>query len=259
MIDFDVTWNYPTEPQLAALDFAYRALGIRRPEPKLPFDHHFLVTYQALGRSLAVDVGILSGAVFRLNEYDYAELITLASKSLWYTQAKQWAEHPPENVPETWRDACVFIVNVVDLGYDAESKKWWDLGKLDERYVESGRLLLLDFKYMLTQYRRNRMDIVSRGFEAFIDLICDKPWISRFRKKLRDNMPYQAAKCIKPDCPNLVAPAGKEPQEGHFKNYRGTGACQKGHNSYQCPQCKAPHSYASGIGKKHLENAQASQ
>lgn len=61
-------------------------------------------------------------------------------------------------------------------------------------------------------------------------------------------------KCIKPECVNLVAPVGtKKVQPGVCKNYRATGACQKGHNIYQCSKCEVPHSYVSGIGKAHLE------
>lgn len=62
---------------------------------------------------------------------------------------------------------------------------------------------------------------------------------------------YVPAKCIKPGCDNLVAPVGAAPAAGHFKNYRGTGACQKGHNGYTCSICQRPHSYTSAIGIKH--------
>ncbi|NIV30360.1 MAG: hypothetical protein GWN58_12955, partial [Anaerolineae bacterium] len=39
----------------------------------------------------------------------------------------------------------------------------------------------------------------------------------------------------------------------HYKNYRGTGACQRGHNSYFCTRCNTPHSYTSKTGKAHYE------
>lgn len=69
----------------------------------------------------------------------------------------------------------------------------------------------------------------------------------------RPQFPYEPTRCINPECYNLVAPVGTEPAPGHFKNYRGTGACRKGHNAYFCTVCKAPHSYVSGIGKEHYE------
>lgn len=65
---------------------------------------------------------------------------------------------------------------------------------------------------------------------------------------------YTPTKCIKPDCENLVAPPGISPREGHYKNYRGTGACQKGHNAYRCSRCGVPHSYASKIGQQHYKH-----
>jgi len=62
---------------------------------------------------------------------------------------------------------------------------------------------------------------------------------------------YEPAECICPTCDNLVAPKGIKPREGHFRNYRGTGACCRGHASYFCTKCNRPHSHASKIGKKH--------
>jgi len=61
------------------------------------------------------------------------------------------------------------------------------------------------------------------------------------------------AECIHPDCHNLIAPRGIKPREGHFKNYRGLGACQRGHQSYYCTKCKKPHSHTSKVGKAHFE------
>ena len=62
---------------------------------------------------------------------------------------------------------------------------------------------------------------------------------------------YEPTECIHPECHSLVAPPGIEPREGHFKNYRGTGACCRGHNSYFCTKCNRPHSHASKIGRQH--------
>ncbi|NIV31246.1 MAG: hypothetical protein GWN58_17650, partial [Anaerolineae bacterium] len=35
---------------------------------------------------------------------------------------------------------------------------------------------------------------------------------------------YEPTECIHPECQNLVAPTRIKPREGHYKNYRGTGA-----------------------------------
>jgi len=62
---------------------------------------------------------------------------------------------------------------------------------------------------------------------------------------------YEPTECIHPECKNLVGPTGIKPREGHHKNYRGTGACRQGHNSYFCTKCQAPHSFVSKIGRRH--------
>jgi hypothetical protein len=208
-----------------------------------------MVTHTAIGRSLAVDAGIYHGAAFVIDEYDIAENIITAKDSLWYVQAQKWITKPPCEVPETFTAACQFIVDVVNLGY--ADNVWWDLSKMDAGKVAMGRLLTLDLLQMIRQIRHNSLIVISRGFELFAQIVCDKAWRDKVRKVARATQPYMANKCIKPECNNLVAPVGMKPQEGHFRNYRGTGACAKEHANYLCAKCNAPHSYASGVGKKH--------
>ena len=65
--------------------------------------------------------------------------------------------------------------------------------------------------------------------------------------------PYKPTKCIKPDCNNLVAPISTPPDDGHFKNYRSTGACEKSHSTYFCGRCGKVHSYTTRVGVAHYE------
>lgn len=89
---------------------------------------------------------------------------------------------------------------------------------------------------------------------AEIDPEYRKEWLAIKRKvKAKIGEEYEPAPCVHPNCDNLVAPKGIKPRDGHFKNYRATGACQRGHNSYFCTKCKGPHSHSSKTGKGHFE------
>lgn len=236
-MEYDVTWRNPSEAQLAALDYACKALGTKPLKERGVITHHFMVQSEAIGRALMVDSGVAykSG----MSEYDYAEIILLAEHSLWYVECK--------NKADKW-NACKFIMDVVSLGY--RDGKWWDLSRLDEQTVKNG---VASLKILGLAIRNVGSPFTSHGFLPVIDLILGKNWLTKTRQQIREKLPYKSTKCIKPDCENMVAPIGIKPQGEDFKNYRGTGACQQGHNGYKCSKCDAPHSYASGIGKEHLK------
>jgi hypothetical protein len=124
-----------------------------------------------------------------LTEFETAEMMCLANKSLWYTQAKSWAKEPPANVKDEsakfWQEACQFIVDVVDMGYDEELDIMWPVSKMEsEKELAAKLLILMDFGVMLEQYRQRSLDIVSRGFDAFIDIICGIGWEKQYKKFL---------------------------------------------------------------------------
>ena len=147
-MNIDLTWEHPDEEQNAALELAMkRKIG-------------------------------------GLTEFQTAEFIITADKSLWYSQAKAWSEKPPEKVAVTWQMACVVIVDIVDSGYNAEKKMWWDMTSWDKKTLFTNMVLLADLGMMLKQYRRDRMDAVSRGFECFIEFVLGKGWERRFSKIL---------------------------------------------------------------------------
>jgi hypothetical protein len=235
-MEYDVTWRNPSVEQLAALEYACKALGTKPLKERGVITHHFMVKSEAIGRSLMVDSGVAykSG----MSEYDYAELILLAEHSLWYVECK--------NKADRW-SACKFILDVVSLGY--KDGKWWDLSRMDEQVVKDG---VASLKILGLAIRNVGSPFTSQGFLPVIDLILGKNWLAKTRQQIREKLPYVATKCIKPDCENMVAPVGIKPQAGHFKNYMATGACVKGHNVFTCSKCNKPHSYTSGVGKEHI-------
>lgn len=186
-ISFDFTWKEPTERQIKALEYVYNALGIKHQELPNGITHHMLVSQRAMGRALAVDAGVYDGFVHKQTEYDLAELMLLSDKSLWYTQAKSWAEKKPDFAPITWQAACKFIVRIIDLGYDEENKTWWNLEKLNlsQSQLQFQYLLLMDLANMLKQIRGKSLNIYSKGFELFISLIVTKKKISEIKKAIR--------------------------------------------------------------------------
>lgn len=214
-MDIDFAWADPTEAQNVALDIAMK----QKPRG--------------------------------LTEFQAAEFICLADSSLWHVQAKSWAKDPP-NIGEAavvWREACRTIANIVDLGYDGRRKTWWPLAKLGtESEIAAKMLILMDFGMMLQQYRRQSLDVVSRGFEVFLDIVLGKGWEKRFRRFLKEKAEGvapkqpQAASCINPFC-DLVVDRGR----------RRSGACSQAHLRYYCSKCRCWHHWGTKIAADHQE------
>ena len=129
-----------------------------------------------------------------LTEFQGAEFIILARYSLWYTQAKKWTETPPDKlnpiVQGIWKVACQFIIKTVDSGYDAKAKTWWNVAKMDRKDFMKKAILLMDFGQMVEQYRRQSLDVISTGFEIFIDIVCGKGWERRFKSIVKELPSY---------------------------------------------------------------------
>jgi hypothetical protein len=211
-MDIDFTWANPTEAQNVALDIAIK----QKP--------HTLTEFQA------------------------AEFICMADSSLWYTQAKSWAEKPPiaGNSTIAWRAACKIILNIVDLGYDEQQKTWWPMTKLgtaDE--IATKMLILMDFGMMLKQYRQQSMAIVSTGLEVFLDIVLGNNWEKKFKKILAEKAAPKQPKirpCINPFC-DLEVDTVK----------RKSGACSQEHLRYYCSKCKRWHHWGTKIADQHKE------
>ena len=145
MVEWDMTWANTTPAQDAALDIAMKQ------------------------------------KVRGLTEFQVAELILTADRSLWYTQAKNWSEKPPDigEAQPIWQAACKAIIEIVDLGYDEEAKMWWPLKNIDK--AKTKMLLLMDFGFMLEQYRQSSWNIISQGFEPFLEIVCGYDYRTRLK------------------------------------------------------------------------------
>lgn len=126
--------------------------------------------------------------VKELSQMEVVDFILLSNKSFWYHQAVNWAATPPEACKDEftkaqWCTACWIIKETVEWGYNKDSGKWWDRQATlprDELLAEI--LVLSDFGIMLENYRNNSMDIISRGFEVFIEIMNGKDWKKKFLK-----------------------------------------------------------------------------
>ncbi|NIV30361.1 MAG: hypothetical protein GWN58_12960, partial [Anaerolineae bacterium] len=125
-MDFDITWKEPTEAQVAALEHACRCLGGKWEEFPEPHTWHHLVVARSEHRAHMVDGGHYD---YVLDDFDLAEMIATADRSLWYTQAKTWRQAPPTEYGESYQKitqlASAFVCRVVEWGY--RDGKWWDL------------------------------------------------------------------------------------------------------------------------------------
>jgi len=252
MEEIDFTWKTPSAQQLSALRLACRSQGLPVPSG---VDHHQIMMSEAMFMEMMISSGKNYSGI---SPYQIAELIMMSKSSLWYSLATIWQTVPPSKMSDRERSicmsACKIITDIVDsVGYDVESDTWWNTKNLPYNQ-DALRLVLSAFGEILRHYSQNSLEIISSGFYIFISIICDKNWTARIRKQIRQAQTYVSAKCICPECYNMVAPVGVSPQNGDYKNYRGTGACQKGHNGYHCSKCNAPHSYSTKIGVSHLTN-----
>lgn len=142
-----------------------------------------------------------------LTETMFAEWLISAPESLWYLQAADWANNPPDILKDerariVFRQGCELIVKIVDLGYDEASGEWWSLRKLwpTDADASVGILILMDTATMLEQLKdipiwpeeAKQMDgllrayyqpsflIASAGFWVFFSLVCGPRWRQRF-------------------------------------------------------------------------------
>lgn len=122
-----------------------------------------------------------------LTEIQTAEWIMDAHASLWYLQAAAWADEPPRDVVEDVRPffqaGCRYVVQVVDLGYDAEARAWWPHRKLWPAEAEWGGVLLvlMDLGLVMRRLSERQDAIVSAGFGIFLSIVCGPRWAQRRR------------------------------------------------------------------------------
>jgi hypothetical protein len=129
-----------------------------------------------------------------------AEWVMMAKESLWYLQAARWIESPPLGVDERsrpfFRAGCALLVEIVDLGYDADLDEWWPVRKLwptDNDFM-APLLTLMDLGVMVKRlpnvgmrvrgYDGPVFPVVSSGFLVFVGLICGPRWEQRYESLL---------------------------------------------------------------------------
>jgi len=92
-MEYDYSWRNPTEAQLAAWEKACDALGVCKKDREWMREHHHTtMMIEVSRRAYAVDAEIYRGPAHAMTPYTLAEMILQADSSLWYTQAKGWAD-----------------------------------------------------------------------------------------------------------------------------------------------------------------------
>jgi hypothetical protein len=270
-MEFDITWKNVSEAQAAALE------------------HVTKHARKWLDSQKMFPGGLEGEFVSPLTEFDLAEMMCMGKNSFWYSQARSWAEGgtvPVENLRDVFKLAGEAIVKLVDLGYS--NGKWYDASQVwDNTSVLALHLAaIVEVARVISTIRGRTLTVYSNFFEilpylmipgldvknavkaigasdagagavvAMIKALYDPEFKKQVDKAVRAAKAkraetYEPTECIHPECHNLVAPPGIKPREGHYKNYRGTGACRKGHNAYHCTKCGQPHSFVSKIGQAH--------
>jgi len=285
--EWDQTWKHPTQMQLDALRHVMKCNGHSKVqiERGLAADHSMNVRLNGIGKIAAVE----ADRNYQLDEYDQAEAMLLAKHSLWYSQACGWASRnfSFDKPVEALAIGGAAIKAVVDWGY--QDGEWWNPAKIWPDPLARGINLAMIYEVMrITRILRQRtLYLTSTWFEHLPMLIVpgysqtratdllgsvngsavlvselralyDPEWrkqhnatVKQARAKLHED--YVPAKCIMPECENLVAPKSIEPRDGHCRNYRGLGSCCREHANYPCDKCEAIHSYSTKVGKAHLK------
>jgi hypothetical protein len=135
---------------MAALDYVFFCHGTKRPQLPKGITLHDAVLLDAQRKAAAVE----AGKDYSLSEFDQAEIILTAGDSLWYVQARDWAEGKtpvgPGDSPEAvklFQQAGETICEIVKLG--CVNGRWWNTAKLwpdpKERAARLFQVLLVVF------------------------------------------------------------------------------------------------------------------
>ncbi len=108
------------------------------------------------------------------------EFIDVAKESLFYIQAKRWSTEPPKSAKgaaaKVWTEANKVIVSIVDNDFRLPE---------DQNKAMRSLLLIMDFGLMLDQYKLQSNEMISRGFDEFIEIMCGKNWKKGFKKAMK--------------------------------------------------------------------------
>lgn len=145
-----------------------------------------------------------------LSEIQLAEWIMTAKESLWYFQAMRWKDQAPTEVAadsrRMFREGCLLVTRIVDLGYDAERGQWWPIRKLFESEDEWGgaMLVLMDLGMMMKRLPdvasypegthreevilgtvQRGFPVVSAGFQVFVSMMCGPRWERQYEAMMK--------------------------------------------------------------------------
>lgn len=115
--------------------------------------------------------------------------VMTAKESLWYSQAGQWLETPPDFMGPNTRDlylhAMRFVRGTVDADFDG--KVWWNTneflsvdGYKHDTAVLREYIVLSDVVTRLALIRTRTPIVISTGFETFAEIILGKDWPRAF-------------------------------------------------------------------------------
>jgi hypothetical protein len=166
-IPYDVTWQDPSEEQMACLEW----VRARRPS--------------------------------RVDEVEAVEMIMFAEKSRWYRQVMSWKRELPEelhpfqarrtNIQEVFDRAIQGVAEIVDLGYNAEKKRWWDIEQMRQEDLQ----IYLLFIGMVTkdlirlELMRPSRQMHSFGLQFFMEMMMGRQWGEQIDQALK-NMERQS-------------------------------------------------------------------
>jgi hypothetical protein len=126
-----------------------------------------------------------------LSETQLAEWIMTAKDSLWYFQARRWAEQAPSAVAADskaiFQAGCKLLLRIVDSGYDPEMKTWWNLRTLfdGQDAWAAAMLVLMDLGVMTKRlpnvHEHGGFTTTSAGFGVFAGIVCGPQWERQYQ------------------------------------------------------------------------------
>lgn len=253
--EFDLTWSNPTPAQTAGFHFAL----------------------------------ICQVAAIGITEFQAAEMLCMLPSSLTGQQIQNWADGKVEGMGMGEETQQIFIQQsknvkaILELGYDPEANRWWNLKKLGWTRDQTAlnMALLHDWGLILEQVQKHTLYVVAAGHQLILHLILGKNWRTKAAKLAKDPQAFLAKllmpggkrgaqpgasagepdlqPCINPHCTNGADGGRAMVDTGKKKS----GACSKACMNFECvhPDCvkraaangwgRATHPWGTKIATQH--------
>lgn len=114
-----------------------------------------------------------------------AELICIADQMLWYQQVRNWASVPPTGAPAFWQNACVFLVDLINRGWNAEHRTWWYVRPDEMDWYKVNIVSLMTFGLLIKQLRQDSTMTISAALDVAIDIIAGPSWEARLKELIK--------------------------------------------------------------------------